>query len=1635
MHTINPSALTGTTPARRYQANIDALQTLKSLSGAATPAQKEIMAAYAGWGCTATLKMAYPDGGVIWRKTSKEFDALKLTHEEREALLKSQLNAHFTSIPIIQAIYKALWNAGIKNWDSPAILEPSAGIGNFIGAMPPELQQKAKITAVELDILTGQLLQAIYPEIKTFICGYEKAPLPKGFFDLIISNVPFGDYAVTDSQYPKGLRTIHDYFFVKAIEHLKPNGIIAFITSRYTMDKKETRVREYLGKHTKLLAACRLPNNAFKSNAGTEVVTDIIILQKTSAPHTWLSAQPIQINDTQIQINEFYVRKPEFIIGQQALTGSMYSQNEYTVEPLPVPLDTAIYNCLTEQLQVLQQARTVTPQKQEIAEKEELFTGDSERFKPMTAALFNLYNTAKKYIQAMQLGIESQSIQSDLNSLYDNFRSAYGPINAIKGLKKDSPIVLFVKGLERKDGSNWVKSHLFTANTIIPYTKPSIQTSEDALQWSLSEKGKVDLDFIAQLRGIKPEEALTQLTGLVFKTPNGEIQSRSEYLSGNVREKLREAKVAAALDAQFQINVDELTKALPATLKPGEIIARLGANWVAPKHIKAFIDEILPNTSRTEVHHNPLTNEWSFHDINFATKTSLESKTIWGTERKDAIELILDGLNSRTPAVYDWDVEKEKWVINNKETLLAQAKLTDLQTKFRSWLWEDEQRATEAADTYNNTINCFVRRHFDGSHLRFPGSNSNITLRTSQKSGISRILSSQTSLIGHLVGAGKTFIAVASAMEGKRIGLLSKSLLIVPNHLTEQAGAMARTLYPGINLLVPDKEDTTAENRGSLLTRIATNNWDLVILSHTAFQLLPLHPDTLQAYIEADLQTFKDALAEVEKSTDKDDRLTAKQIAKKIKRFEEHIESIQEMKRDSIHTITFEDLGINALFVDEADLFKNLEFHTNMTRIAGIPNSGSKRASDLKYKTQWLIERGHRVAFMTGTPISNTLAEAWICQMYLQPDLMKSLGFHHFDNWASTFGEATTSLEMKPDGSGYRLNTRFNKFINIQEMMALWGNTLDLKTVEELDLPASTIPFTGPQIIQTNADEHLKEYVKKLGERADRIRSGSVDPTVDNMLVVTNDGRKSALHMALVDSTYQGESPKVTELCVTVKKVYDQFDADKGTQIIFIDIATPKAKATKKDESPEDEAESLQEVLCRDGIYGIIKKKLTSDFGIPANEIAFIHDAKTNAAKLTLFNRMNRGEVRLLLASTEKAGAGTNVQERLVAIHHLTTPWRPRDLDQRNGRMITAFTNDKVYPRPGNKLAEKGAPLALYYHITKGSVDGFVWQLIESKQKFISAVLRSNLTGREVEDVDQAVLNASQIKAIASGNPLIIERVELEAELNRLIRLYDSWITSRNVFERNIKTLPWDIKQLQNTLSDLRRMAELSSVPHEDFTMEVNGKTFTERGDAGKEILQLAYHQWLETGTIEKPIGKHRGLTIYLKTNRRRDNLFSLTDADISFGLEDGKQKVYFALSESYSSIIQSLTYHINNLATVIKKRENELTHYEQQLAKAQAEGKKGFSHSARYKEVGLRLAALDQLLTQSGENLDLTTNIPTLIPEAMQETQTVTMIPQSTITTVAVAAYGNVPKLQPIRPTKRRREPIPSTQQSLFSF
>ena len=1180
--------------ASRFQQNVAALQLLKQLEteerNSLSPEEQMTLARYTGWGDTEVLHRAFPNGASSHARPCDELADI-LTEEEIKSLLGSTLNAHYTSIDVIRALYAGLEQCGIGDLSRLRVLEPAAGVGHFLGAMPETWASKSERVAVELDDLTARILQLLYPHTKVFSRGFESTALPQEYFDLILSNVPFGNYAVHDPQIkPSSLKaSIHDYYFARSLHLVRPGGIIAFITSRYTLDKINPRVRQYIAVRSELLAAVRLPENTFRRNAGTEVVTDVVILKKRPAmvepgELSWLELSELPIKKEGVEtriasINRFFVENPQWMLGVPALHHGMYHQSDFTLLGDGREIGAALTTALREQLPV----NTLVPTTEEFPalwtepalEKDsaEAITLESlpENFRQRAALLLDIYTVAKQVIRLQLLDSDDASIkekQGELNRLYDRFLWKYGCINARQNLKDfhaHSPLIPFLRALEEETGKNkYRKAALFHSRTIRPLAQTgNISTAKDALLHCLNQCGRVDLPRIAVLIGQSEDEVAQELHGLIYQTPAGEYQTAEEYLSGDVVAALREAEAAAALAPCFQANVDALLAVQPTPLAPEEISVRLGSGWIQAEVVTEFITALIPQFTG-EVRYLGALACWKIEDVNYWARTSIEATETWGTSRMNALDLIDDALNLRTPTVYDEVTvgNEVKRVINEAETIAAQAKLAEMKDKFSEWIWKDEVRATQLAATYNERFNCLRARRYDGSHLNLPGMNSSVELRAHQKDGIWRILQSKATLLGHCVGAGKTFLMIAAAMELKRLGLSHKSLVIVPNHLPTQWEQEARFLYPNIRLLVPSKADLSQSQRGELMSRIATGDYDLIVIPHSAFKLLPPNPETVMRYIEREIASLEAYLEEIPDPERRANRKTVKEIQRAIKKLDVKLkETSSAIQRDSAQTITWEELGIDALFVDEAHLFKNLYIPTKMTRVAGLPNSDSQRAFDAFIKVQSLLENKGRVIFATATPVSNTLAEVYVMMKFLQLDYLKEMGFEHFDAWVQMFAETTQSLEMKPDGSGFRMNTRFNKFTNLPELAALWRQVLDVKTAEQLNLPRPGIIGGGPQVISIPASEELKTFVQGLAERVEKIKSRRVAPEVDNMLKITNEGRKAALDIRLVlPRTPAPAQSKLNAVVEQIVKLYHESQPTLGTQVVFCDVAVPKAR-------------------------------------------------------------------------------------------------------------------------------------------------------------------------------------------------------------------------------------------------------------------------------------------------------------------------------------------------------------------------------------------------------------------------------------------------------------------------------------------
>jgi len=1203
----------------KYDHNIAALRLLKELNaegrGHATLHEQTILSHYTGWGDSTVLKRAFPNGISPHLPPSEELKELALTSDELKALRASSLNAHYTSLAVIRAIYAALFHAGLHRSHGISTgklraLEPAVGIGHFIGAMPPELKTKCEWAAVELDPLSARITKLLYPNARVFAEGFESANLPANWFDLCISNVPFGNYKVCDPSVKEHyLRaSIHDYYFTKALRVTRRGGIIVFITSRFTLDKQDTRLRSFLHTHAELKACVRLPSDAFTKNAGTQVVTDILILRKRDAPlkdtdaeerPAWLDAHDTTVmhessgTPMNVTLNRMFVQDQELMLGQPIVGAhGLYGRNEFTVKPdgrdLALSLEKTLRRQLTENLLAENSSQASTTQDESAdergatkadaleqavqAELAGMSDAKSGFEKTRAASLLEIYATAKAVIRVqMESGDDTalEAAQAELTRLYDRFRIRYGYINSKQNLtafRKENCLLSFLRALEEpaRCGS-YRKVPLFTERTIRPLRdKQQADNAQEALLLSLNEQGRVDLDFIAAACRKNVEHIRAELHGLIFQVPSGEWLTRDEYLSGNVRAKLKEAEAAAQFDDIYNENVEALKTAQPAPLTAGEITARLGAAWIPVEVIEAFARVLAP-TYRGSVRYLQPTAQWVVDLPHADTVASVEASQTWGTNRVHALAILDDALNLRRTIVYDQIDEKTR-IVNQTETVAAQAKLQDMKDKFSEWVWADAAREKELCRLYNEQFNTTRERAFDGSHLTLPGASTAIELRQHQKDAVWRILQSKTTLVGHCVGAGKTLTAIAAAHEMRRLGIARKSMIVVPKHVVPQWAEEAGRLYPSLRMLTTDAKDFTKQTRGETLSRIATGDWDLIIIPHPSFKLLPVSAKTSTKFINDEIERLRDFISELSADGERENKRSIKQLEKTIKRFEAKLKSQHaDIKRDAIETITFEELGIEALFVDEFHNFKNLYFPTKMSRIAGLSNSESQQAFDMFVKIQWLISQSGRVVALTGTPVSNTLCEVWIMMRYLQLDLLKELGMDHFDAWAQAFAETTTGVEMKPDGSGFRVHTRFNKFVNLPELSRLWRQCLDVRTPEQLNLPRPAIVGGSPIIVSVPASEELINFVSELSHRSERVRARMVHPSVDNMLKITSEGRKAALDMRLVKPDLE-ELPnnKIDALVERVGRIHARTKANKGAQIIFADLGTPRGRGNGK---------------------------------------------------------------------------------------------------------------------------------------------------------------------------------------------------------------------------------------------------------------------------------------------------------------------------------------------------------------------------------------------------------------------------------------------------------------------------------------
>lgn len=1487
-------------PKAKFRANMDAISLLKELefeNRQATPEEQETLSRYVGWG---GLSDAFDENKPTWAKEFAELYAT-LSPEEYEAAKGTTLNAHYTSPTVIQAIYEAVGKMGFQTGN---ILEPSCGVGNFFGMLPEEMRG-SKLYGVELDSITGRIAKQLYPKADITIAGFQTTDR-RDFYDLAVGNVPFGQYSVNDRAYNKLNFNIHNYFFAKSLDQVRPGGVVAFVTSRYTMDSKDSTVRRYLAQRAELLGAIRLPNNAFKANAGTEVVSDIIFLQKRDRPID-IAPDWTQTGQTEddFTINRYFLDHPEMVLGRQEPESTAHGM-DYTVNPIEgLELSDQLHDAIKYIRGTYQEAELP-----ELGEGEEIDTSipadpdvknysytvvdgavyyreNSRMVRPDLNAtaearvkgLVELRDCVQKLIaQQMDSFVSDTAIretQAELNRLYDAFSAKYGLINdrgnRLAFADDSSYYLLCALEVIDDDGHLKQKADMFTKRTIKPHQAvTAVDTASEALAVSIAEKAEVDMAYMAELSGKTQEELAQELRGVIFRLPGPLAEGESpryvtadEYLSGNVRRKLRQAQRAADKDPAFSVNVEALTAAQPKDLDASEIEVRLGATWIDKDYIQQFMYETFHTPyylqGKIEVKYVPYTAEWQITSKNAVGYGDVAANTTYGTDRANAYKILEDSLNLRDVRIYDTveDAEgRERRVLNAKETTLAAQKQMAIREAFRDWIWKDPQRRQTLVRQYNEEMNSIRPREYDGQHIRFAGMNPEITLREHQKNAIAHVLYGGNTLLAHEVGAGKTFEMVAAAMESKRLGLCQKSLFVVPNHLTEQWASEFLRLYPSANILVTTKKDFESHNRKKFCARIATGDYDAVIIGHSQFERIPISRERQERLLREQINEITDGIAEVEASGG--ERFTVKQLERTKKSLEARLEKLQaEGRKDDV--VTFEQLGVDRLFVDESHNYKNLFLYTKMRNVAGLSTTDAQKSSDMFAKCRYMDEiTGSRgVVFATGTPVSNSMTELYTIQRYLQYERLQELNMTHFDCWASRFGETVTALELAPEGTGYRARTRFSKFFNLPELMNLFKEVADIKTADQLDLPTPEVEYHN---IVAKPTEHQQDMVKALSERAAKVHSGTVDPSIDNMLKITSDGRKLGLDQRIINPMLPDEPGTKVNQCVdNILQIWRDGQPEKLTQLVFCDISTPQAAGSKKVAKTLDNPmlHALEQAIPEPEkplaftVYEDIRQKLIAQ-GMPASQIAFIHEANTEVRKKELFSKVRSGQVRVLLGSTQKMGAGTNVQDLLVALHDLDCPWRPGDLAQRKGRI----------ERQGNQN-----PLVhVYRYVTEGTFDAYLWQTVENKQKFISQIMTSKSPVRSCDDVDETALSFAEIKALCAGDPRIKERMDLDVEVSRLkLMKADHQSKQYRLEDQLLKHFPEEIEKHKGFIQGLETdMETLAAHPHptDGFTgMEVRGDTLTDKENAGAALLDACKEV---KGSEPVQVGSYRGFAMFV---------------------------------------------------------------------------------------------------------------------------------------------------------------------------
>ncbi len=1577
-------------PKAKFQANVEAIKLLKYLeetTGQATPEQQQVLSRYVGWG---GLADAFDPDKESW---SKEYAQLKelLTPEEYAAARGSTLNAHYTSPTVIKAIYEAVGRMGFETGN---ILEPSCGVGNFFGMLPEEMRN-SRLYGVELDSISGRIAQQLYPKADITVAGFETTDR-RDFYDLAIGNVPFGQYQVRDKAYDKLNFSIHNYFFAKALDQVRPGGVVAFVTSRYTMDAKDSTVRRYLAQRAELLGAIRLPNNAFKANAGTEVVSDIIFLQKRDRP---LDIVPewTQTGQTEdgFSINRYFLDHPEMVLGRQESESTAHGM-DYTVNPIEgLELADQLHDAVKYIRGTYQEAELP-----ELGEGEAIDTSipadpnvKNYSYTVVDGAVYfrensrmvrpDLNATAEARIKGMvrlrdcvqeliDLQMDAATPDSDirekqveLNQLYDDFSAKYGLINdrgnRLAFADDSSYYLLCALEVIDENGQLKHKADMFTKRTIKPHEAvTSVDTASEALAVSIAEKARVDMEYMEQLTGKTSDELAAELQGVIFRlpgpVPEGErptYVTADEYLSGNVRRKLRQAQRAAQQDPAFAINVEALTAAQPKDLDASEIEVRLGATWIDKKYIQQFMYETFntPNYLQRaiQVNYTSYTAEWQITGKSSVSENNVAAYTTYGTSRANAYKILEDSLNLRDVRIYDTveDADgKERRVLNAKETTLAAQKQQAIRDAFRDWIWRDPERRQTLVRQYNEEMNSTRPREYDGSHITFGGMNPSITLRDHQLGAIAHVLYGGNTLLAHEVGAGKTFEMVAAAMESKRLGLCQKSLFVVPNHLTEQWASEFLRLYPSAKILVTTRKDFETHNRKKFCARIATGDYDAVIIGHSQFEKIPISRERQERLLYEQIDEITEGIAEVQASGG--ERFTVKQLERTRKSLEARLEKLQaESRKDDV--VTFEQLGVDRLFVDEAHNYKNLFLYTKMRNVAGLSTSDAQKSSDMFAKCRYMDEiTGSRgVIFATGTPVSNSMTELYTMQRYLQYDRLQELSMTHFDCWASRFGETTTALELAPEGTGYRARTRFSKFFNLPELMNLFKEVADIKTADQLHLPTPEVEYHN---IVAQPTEHQKEMVQVLSERASRVHSGSVDPSEDNMLKITGDGRKLGLDQRIINQALPDEpGTKVNQCVANIMQIWRDGEADKLTQLVFCDISTPQASPSKKAAKALDnptlhaleQAVPLEEPEPVFTIYDDIRQKLIAQ-GMPADQIAFIHEANTEVRKKELFAKVRTGQVRVLLGSTAKMGAGTNVQDRLVALHDLDCPWRPGDLAQRKGRI----------ERQGNQN-----PLVhVYRYVTEGTFDAYLWQTVENKQKFISQIMTSKSPVRSCDDVDETALSFAEIKALCAGDPRIKERMDLDVEVSKLkLMKADHQSKQYRLEDQLLKYFPEEIEKhkgfIQGFKADLETLAAHPH-PEDGFAgMEIRGDVLTDKENAGAALLDACKEV---KGSEPVQIGSYRGFTMSVE--------FSAWKQEYTLLLK-GQMTHRASLGTDPRGNLTRIDNALSQMPQRLEATKAQLDNLYQQQAAAKEEVGKPFSYEDDLRVKSARLVELDTLL------------------------------------------------------------------------